>query len=279
MDPLVLKSVKLASSKISNILNNVVCAAETNRITEVLREESFSVYEDETNDRTQEQWKSLVVRYIEPVSLQFRVELLQLVNLDASDCSATKIFGACETALEQKKIPLSNIGLACDNASVMTGTKSSFTTKLLENTPHLITMPCVSHSSAIAAKNSCSTFPDVDYVIELLPSFLNASPKRTAIYRNIFSELRYVFQKISSHCETRWHVCHQCIVVILKNWNVIFKFLMVLESEKVEKAEDLLKKMQDPLIFASFLFLKLTLKALNVFNVIFQKRETMVQQF
>ena len=49
MDPLVLKSVKLASSKISSISNNVVCAAETNRITEILQKESYSVYEDETN--------------------------------------------------------------------------------------------------------------------------------------------------------------------------------------------------------------------------------------
>ena len=238
MDPLVLKSVKLASTKISSISNNVVCAAETNRITEILQKEPFSVYEDETNDRTQEKWLSLVVRYIEPVSLQLRAELLQLVNLDASDCSATKIFGAFQTALEQKKIPLSNIiGLACDNASVMTGSKSSFKTKLLEKTPRLITMPCVSHSSAIAAKNSCSTFPDVDYVIKLLPSFLNASPKRTTIYRNIVLELGYVFQKIPSQCETRWLVRHQCIVVILKNWNVIIKFLMVLESEKVENID------------------------------------------
>ena len=107
MDPLVLKSVKLASTKISNISNNVVSVAETDRITEILRGESFSVYEDKTNDRTQEKWLSLVVRYVEPVSLQLRVELLQLVNVDASDCSPTKIFGAFEIALEQKKIPLS----------------------------------------------------------------------------------------------------------------------------------------------------------------------------
>ena len=62
MDPLVLKSVKLPSSKISSISNNVVCAAKTNRITEIFQKESFSVYEDETNDRTQKKWL-LVVRF------------------------------------------------------------------------------------------------------------------------------------------------------------------------------------------------------------------------
>ena len=100
MDPLVLKWVKLVSSNISSISNNVVCAAETNWITEILQKESFAVYEDETNDITQEKWLSLVVRYIEPVSLQLGKEVHQLVNLDGSDCSATKIFGAFATALE-----------------------------------------------------------------------------------------------------------------------------------------------------------------------------------
>ena len=36
--------------------------------------------------------------------------------------------------------------------------------------------------------------------------------------------------------------------------------------------------MQDPLIFASFLFVKFTLNAFNDFNATFQKRETMVQE-
>ena len=53
---------------------------------------------------------------------------------------------------------------------------------------------------------------------------------------------------------------------------------MVLKSENVEKAQDLLKKMQDSLTFASFLFVKFTFNMFNVFNAIFQKRETMVQE-
>ena len=36
--------------------------------------------------------------------------------------------------------------------------------------------------------------------------------------------------------------------------------------------------MQNPLIFPSFLFVRFTLNAFNVFNATFQKRETMVQE-
>ena len=54
-----------------------------------------------------------MVRYVEPTTLSVRTELLQLINLDTSDCSTPKISDAFEKALSEKKIPVSNIcGLA-----------------------------------------------------------------------------------------------------------------------------------------------------------------------
>ena len=48
---------------------------------------------NETSDRSQEKWLSLTVRYVEPSSFQIRVDMLQLINLDALDCSpAYKVF-------------------------------------------------------------------------------------------------------------------------------------------------------------------------------------------
>ena len=94
-------------------------------------------------------------------------------------------------------------GLACDNASVMVGNKSSFKTKLQEKSPRLLIFQCVSHSSAIVAKYACAKIPDVEDIIKDLQSYLNASSKRTAIFRSIVFELGYAFQKIPSHSETR----------------------------------------------------------------------------
>ena len=160
----------------------------------------------------------------------------------------------------------------------MVVSRSSFKTKWQEKNPRLIIFQCVSHSSAIVAKYACAKIPDVEDIVKDLPSFLNASSKRTAIFRSIVLELGYAFQKIPSHSETRWLVRHRCIIVILKNWEVILQFLMVLVSEKVEKAQELLEKMQNPLTFAYFLFLKFTLNDFNAYNAKFQSRETMVQE-
>ncbi|XP_033221211.1 uncharacterized protein LOC117175611 [Belonocnema kinseyi] len=74
MEPSVLKNVKLGHIKMVLVANNVVCAAGTDRISNILRKQSFAVYEDETSDRTLEKWLSLMVRYVEPMTLSVRVE-------------------------------------------------------------------------------------------------------------------------------------------------------------------------------------------------------------
>ena len=86
----------------------------------------------------------------------------------------------------------------------MVGSRSSFKTKLQEKSPRLIIFQCVSHSSAIVATYACAKISDVEDIVKDLPSFLNASSKRTAIFRSIVFELGYAFQKIPRHSETRW---------------------------------------------------------------------------
>ena len=94
MELAVLRDVKLSLTKMRSVANNVVSKAETDCINKIWRVQSFSVYKDETSDRTQEKLLSLMVRYVEPSSFKIRVELLQLINLDIPDCSADKVFKA-----------------------------------------------------------------------------------------------------------------------------------------------------------------------------------------
>ena len=124
-----------------------------------------------------------MVRYVEPTKVSVSVELLQLINLDASDYSVSKNFYAFEKALSGQKIPLSNIcALASDNAQVMVGNRSTFKTKLKEKSPRLIVFPCVSHSSLISAKYAFATVPDVEDLIKDFPAILNASVASLVTY-------------------------------------------------------------------------------------------------
>lgn len=68
----------------------------------------------------------ILVQYVSPSSKKIKTQLLELLPLDAKDCSARKIFETFKNFLEDKNI----IGMACDNASVMTGCNNSFMTYL-----------------------------------------------------------------------------------------------------------------------------------------------------
>ncbi|XP_066582847.1 uncharacterized protein [Prorops nasuta] len=154
-EPDVLQSMSLGRTKLKNIINNVLCPYETKRITNKLKNNKFSVFEDETSDITNEKKMILLTRYVDNRSLRVHTELLQLINLDASDCSAQKIFNSFSSELIKKEIPLAQIiGLSCDNASVMVGKHDSFQTRLVQKCPRLVTMPCICHFSALVAANA-----------------------------------------------------------------------------------------------------------------------------
>lgn len=90
-----------------------------------------------------------LVRYVSPSNKKITPQLLELLSLDARDCSANKIFEIFKKCLEEKHISIKNIvGMASDNASVMIGRKNSFMSHLKAEVPNLVTMNCICHSSA-----------------------------------------------------------------------------------------------------------------------------------
>jgi len=66
------------------------------------------------------------------------IQLLELIALDATNCSANKLF-EFKNLLQEKKIPIKNIvGMASDNASVMIGCNNSFMQRLKLEEPRLV---------------------------------------------------------------------------------------------------------------------------------------------
>ncbi|XP_066585892.1 SCAN domain-containing protein 3-like [Prorops nasuta] len=261
-EPEILQSMFLGRMKLTKIINNVTCPYETERISETLRHNKFSVLVDETE------------------SLSVKTDLLQLINFDASDCSAQKIFTAFYNELIKKQIPLSNIiGLECDNASVMTGKNESFQTKLSKWSPRLITIPCICHSFALVASNACKALSlECGNFIKKLVAFIRGSPKRTAIFKDFQKSFTGETKNILKYAETRWLSRYECIKRILEEWDVLLKFLLEQTSEKVLQAEELLIIMEDSKTRAYLMFLEHILNKLNSFNAFFQAKETKIQR-
>ncbi|XP_066598916.1 zinc finger protein 862-like [Prorops nasuta] len=278
-DKNVLQSMKVSRTKCTNIITNVLCPIETENVVESIKKTPFSVFIDETSDISNKKWMTFFIRYVDAITLDVQCRLLKLINIDAKDCSAEKLFEYFKEEMERLNIPFTNIiGYACDNASVMTGKNMSFKTMLQKKCKNLITFPCICHSSALVANAACNKIPDIcEDFIKKISTYINNSPKRSAIYDEIHEAFQEKKHKILKLCDTRWLCRYTCIERILNSWNSIEKFLReMVVCEKTTSAQELLSIVENVDIKAYFLFLKYVLNLFNAFNAFFQSYETRV---
>lgn len=278
-DPNVLKSMNMGRTKCKNIISNVLCPVETERVVNNIQNTKFSVFIDETSDITNEKWMTFLVRYVDLETLDIRSQLVKLIDIDARDCSAEKLFNAFEFEMYKLQIPFLNIiALSCDNASVMTGKHLSFKKKLELKCKNLLTFSCPCHSAALAAHAACAKMPDFcEEFLKKIASYINSSPKRLAIFNEFCDCFQDTNRKILKLCDTRWLSHYSCIDRVLESWDTIKYFLneMVM-SDKVKSGEYLLSLMENVEIKAYFLFLKYVLNFFNSFNAFFQAHETRI---
>lgn len=115
-----------------------------NNIVTNLKTVNFSILIDESTNITDTKFMCLLVRYESTNSGLIYTELLELICLDATDCSAVKISNHFKDCLKKFDIPISYIvGLATDGANVMIGKHNSFFSHLLQDVPNDILMQCL----------------------------------------------------------------------------------------------------------------------------------------
>lgn len=82
---------------------------ETSEIIQIIQKQPFSILVDESTDVTVNKCMCVLVRFVSPISGSVQMRLLELVCLNATDCSASNIFQQFEECLKTKGIPISNI--------------------------------------------------------------------------------------------------------------------------------------------------------------------------
>lgn len=279
-EPAVLQGMVMGKTKTTAVINKVVCVRESNRIVKVVRATKFSIFVDESTDITNDKWMTLMIRYVDPETLIINTELLKLIHLDATNGSADKLTKEFTGALAEKEVlPEQIISLACDNASVMVGSKTSFKVRMTQKLPKLLTLPCICHSLALAAKEACSAIPaEIHTFVANISSFINNSPKRLAIFTD-FQKCYYDHpRKITRFAATRWLSRQVAITRILDNWQALNGFLIDQSSEKSATADELLNIIQKPMTKAYLFFLQCVLDSFNKINAHFQGNDTLVHQ-
>ncbi|CAH1111603.1 unnamed protein product [Psylliodes chrysocephalus] len=274
-DSKVCQDIQLGRTKCTEIIKNIVGNYETNLLVKDLRDTSFSVLVDETTDISAKKSMCVLVRYTK----QFKVvtQLLELVQLNAADCSAVELYNFLKNCFNKHEIPIANIvGVASDGANVMVGKNNSLFSHLKSEVPDIILMRCICHSSALVA--GCAELPSsVENLIRSISTYISGSAKRCAILQEIQEFMQLETTKILNLSTTRWLSRHACIVRILDNWEAIKHFFtLAVFEDKLKSAEDILNKMQDMRSKAYLLFLKYALNFLNSFNALFQPRKVLI---
>ncbi|KAL6419662.1 hypothetical protein ACFW04_013641 [Cataglyphis niger] len=176
----------------------------------ILQTHKFSILIDENTDITDTKLLCLLVQYLSPTDKKIKTKLLELISLDATDCTANKLFEKFKTILETKQIPLRNIvGMTSDNAFVMIGYNNSFFSHLKSEIPGLILINC------IILPQSC------EHLIRGVATYTSGSAKRCAIlgkFQDFFNVVRHKILKLSN---TIWLVLHKCVT----SWRLHDSFL------------------------------------------------------
>jgi len=308
-DSAIVKDVKLGRTKCSAIVRNVIAKTETEALAEELQKTVFSVMIDESTDVSNKKNMCILVRYVSSSSKKLITTLLELVELDAHDCSAQSLWDAFEKCLEKHQIPLTNIvGYACDNASVMTGVENSFWTRLKQKCPWVVLLKCICHSSALVSKEACSKLPSfVEDTLRGISSYTNRSPKRCAELKDFqvstykskrfcksptvslslntffifFQELyEEEMNKILKMSGTRWLVLHPCVQRYLKSSESLLGFFrtQVREDPDDKQARKIFTDLSNPFTNAYMHFLDYAMNYFNEFNAMFQGKGVLIHK-
>lgn len=181
-DSTIVKEVTLNRKKCSNIVKKVIAKVETEETVTHLKNVKFSILVDESTDICDKKFMCTLVRYVSPINGTIQTELLELIPLNATNCSAVKIYEYFKLCLNQKDIPLQNIiGLGCDGANVMVGNHNSFYSHLKTDAPSVILMRCICHSAAIIASKASEHLPrSTEELLRAVASYVCGSAKRCA---------------------------------------------------------------------------------------------------
>jgi len=271
-DSTIAKDMTLNRTKCTSIVKNVIANVESAESLNNLRRLPFSILVDESTDITDHKFMCALVRYMSPTTGRVRTELLELISLDATDCSAEKIYNAFKNCLVSKSIPLTNIlGLASDGANVMVGKNNSFFSHLTNDVPSAILIRRLCHSSALVAGKACEKLPrGPEELLRSISTYCSGSAKRCSQLTEMQEYFHMERKKILKLASTRWLSMHQCVSRILEYWVVLINYFRVaVVEDKLLGAENILRSMENSYTKAYLLFFKYVLNILNKFNALF----------
>ena len=177
--------------------------------------------------------------------------------------------------LAVRGIPWGNVvGFGSDSVSVMVGKRNSVLSRVIQRQPHVFSLGCICHLSALCAAAGLKKLPFSldDFLIDIFYHFKHSS-KRCAEFSIVLDDFDGIAPvRVLKHCTTRWLSLERALNRLLYLWPALFAYFdreadRSTDKARVRRVLSYLGKVEVKLYC---LFVLFALKPLNAFNIAFQ---------
>ena len=270
-----------------DILNEQIALMGLSAVREVLKNirsvEWFSLLADEATDISNKEQLVICIRWVD-INFDIHEDPVELIHVPKTD--SLTIASAIKDCLIRHCLPISQCrGQAYDGASSMSGHLNGVAARIQQDVPSALFVHCLAHCTNLCLQSVgrlCLPIRDaIDLVMEL-SKLIRYSPKRTALFETLQSQLANHSPSLKPLCPTRWTVRTGAIQSVLSNYSVLCEALVQINLETHDdygrKAGGYLAQMGK---FSTYFGLKLShliFSGIEQLSITLQGKNTTVQE-
>ncbi|XP_078042319.1 uncharacterized protein LOC144472815 [Augochlora pura] len=264
-----IQNLKLKTSKVRAIIQNVINKAIIERVANILRHTFFSILVDEGTDTKHSKNFAVLARYIHENKIHSYV--LEYVSIKS--ISADVLFKCFDYALAKHNIPIKNVvGISSSNADVMVGKHHSFVALFEKRNPEVVIIPCICQKLNLISIQASQFIPDnVNKLMHRIFNYTGQSGKGKLELEEL--QMFASRHRMQEPSQTRWLLMRECIIKLLEEWAIL---LIYFESQTSDDAAEILEDLSSPFAKAYLEFLNYNLKIITRYNTIFQSKQAQI---
>ena len=195
----------------------------------------YGIIIDETSDMSRTEQVAICLSYL--VNGIKREAFIGFFATKATD--GRTLYELVKRVINQMNLQLANIVGECfDGAANMKGVKKGLATLMKETSPRALYVHCYGHLLNLALQDTMENIEPLRNAlgtIQNLYNFLEASPKRHAIFGDTEVESDHLILSLKSQSITRWSCRYEAVKAVTEQLERIVKTLLKLSDDKDSK--------------------------------------------